>query len=351
MRAFDPRAARVAWTVFLIAALLVALYLIRQTLFIFVVAIFFAYMISPVVDLVGRYAPARSRTFSLAIVYLVLLGVLVTAGTVIGSRIIEEATSLAQRLPELAKAEALPSTWHVPAWLESVRVRVLAAVREQFETGAEQAVPMFRELGQHIFAIVGNLAFAILVPILGFFFLKDGKHLLAVVLAQFSGGRRALVEATLQDMHYLLAQYIRALVVLSFATFAFYSAFYLIAGVPYAVLLGGIAALLEFIPVIGPLIGATAAVVVALASGYDHVVLMIVFFLLFRLFQDYVLQPYLMSSGVELHPLLVIFGVLAGEQVAGIPGMFLSIPVLATLRVIYLRIRRESGVEPVLADK
>jgi predicted PurR-regulated permease PerM len=55
------------------------------------------------------------------------------------------------------------------------------------------------------------------------------------------------------------------------------------------------------------------------------------------LIQDYVLQPYLMSSGVALHPLLVIFGVLAGEQVGGVPGMFLSIPVLATLRVIYVR--------------
>jgi predicted PurR-regulated permease PerM len=53
-----------------------------------------------------------------------------------------------------------------------------------------------------------------------------------------------------------------------------------------------------------------------------------------------VLQPYLMSSGVEVHPLLIIFGVLAGEQVGGVPGMFLSIPVIATLRVVFMRLRK-----------
>jgi predicted PurR-regulated permease PerM len=56
-----------------------------------------------------------------------------------------------------------------------------------------------------------------------------------------------------------------------------------------------------------------------------------------------VLQPYLMSAGVALHPLWVIFGVLAGEQIAGVAGMFLSIPVLATLRVIVVRLKKSYG--------
>jgi predicted PurR-regulated permease PerM len=59
----------------------------------------------------------------------------------------------------------------------------------------------------------------------------------------------------------------------------------------------------------------------------------------FRLFQDYVLQPYLMGQGVELHPLLVLFGVLAGEKIAGIPGMFFSVPVIAGLRILFLELQ------------
>jgi predicted PurR-regulated permease PerM len=61
------------------------------------------------------------------------------------------------------------------------------------------------------------------------------------------------------------------------------------------------------------------------------------------LFQDYVLSPQLLSSGIEIHPLLVLFGVLAGEQVAGIPGMFFSVPVIAALRIVIVRLRRQQA--------
>jgi predicted PurR-regulated permease PerM len=81
-------------------------------------------------------------------------------------------------------------------------------------------------------------------------------------------------------------------------------------------------------------------VVVQAFSGYPHLLWVLIFIVIYRLFQDYVLSPYLMGSGVELHPLLVLFGVLAGEQIAGVPGMFFSVPVIATLRVVYVRIER-----------
>ena len=109
-------------------------------------------------------------------------------------------------------------------------------------------------------------------------------------------------------------------------------------------LLAAIAAPLEFIPVIGPAVASLTIVVVSAISGFEHLVWVIAFLVLYRLFQDYVLSPYLMSEGVELHPLLVIFGVLAGERIGGVGGMFLSVPVLAIMRVIFLRLR---GEEPL----
>jgi predicted PurR-regulated permease PerM len=68
--------------------------------------------------------------------------------------------------------------------------------------------------------------------------------------------------------------------------------------------------------------------------------LYVIFWILYRIFQDYVLSPYLMGRGVKLNPLLVLFGVLAGEQIAGVIGMFFSVPVIATLRVLFVRLRR-----------
>ena len=67
---------------------------------------------------------------------------------------------------------------------------------------------------------------------------------------------------------------------------------------------------------------------------------MIIFLLAYRMFQDYILSPHLMGQGVEVHPLLVLFGVFAGAEVAGIPGTFLSVPILALVRILYLRMRK-----------
>jgi predicted PurR-regulated permease PerM len=80
---------------------------------------------------------------------------------------------------------------------------------------------------------------------------------------------------------------------------------------------------------------------VVLVTGTGGLLWIIVFWAAFRLVQDYVINPYLMSSGVEMHPLLVLFGVLAGEKIGGIAGMFFSVPTMAILRVVYGRLREK----------
>jgi predicted PurR-regulated permease PerM len=78
-------------------------------------------------------------------------------------------------------------------------------------------------------------------------------------------------------------------------------------------------------------------------SGYTHWILLVAFFGVYRLGQDYVLQPMLLSAGMRIHPLLIIFGVLAGGELGGIPGIFFSIPLMAALRLIFLRIWKEGS--------
>jgi predicted PurR-regulated permease PerM len=84
---------------------------------------------------------------------------------------------------------------------------------------------------------------------------------------------------------------------------------------------------------------------VAVFNGYAHPLWLIVILSVYRVFQDYVLNPYLMSAGVEVHPVLVLLGVIVGEQLAGIPGMFFSVPAIAALRVILARMRKHD-LEP-----
>ena len=163
------------------------------------------------------------------------------------------------------------------------------------------------------------------------------------IVSSVQSRRRPLAEEILDDLHILVAQYIRALVLLAIATFVSYSIFLSATGVPYAILLASIAGVLELIPVVGPLTAAVVTLLVSGLSGYDHMLWIVIFLLVYRLFQDYVLSPFLLSSGVEIHPVVVLFGVLAGEQVAGIPGMFFSVPVIAALRIILVRMRRRKA--------
>jgi predicted PurR-regulated permease PerM len=118
-------------------------------------------------------------------------------------------------------------------------------------------------------------------------------------------------------------------------------------GAPYAVLLAGVAGLGEFVPVVGPAFGGLIIVLVTGLSGYSHVLLYLLFWVLYRMAQDYILSPYLMSKGVQLNPMLVLFGVLAGDRIAGVLGMFLSVPALAILRVMFIRLRRVRSVDLV----
>jgi predicted PurR-regulated permease PerM len=111
---------------------------------------------------------------------------------------------------------------------------------------------------------------------------------------------------------------------------------------PSAALLATTGGLLEVIPVIGLLAAAVTALITARMSGYPHLVWMIVFFIAYRLYLDFALQPHLLGAGVALPPLLVVFGALAGEQVATIAGMVLPVPVLAALRLIYVRTTRHA---------
>jgi predicted PurR-regulated permease PerM len=100
---------------------------------------------------------------------------------------------------------------------------------------------------------------------------------------------------------------------------------------------GPAAGALEFIPMIGPL--AAAAIVILIGGAFSgHLLPILIFIVAFRMFQDYLVCPHVMRHGVQLHPLLVLFGVFAGAELAGVAGTFLSVPVLALVRVLYLRI-------------
>jgi len=350
MLGVDVRAARVAWTVLLVAAAAAMVFLIRRTLLIFFVALLLAYLLAPLAGVAARLTPRKvPRFLSLAAVYVLILALIGLAVTFLSTRIYQEAAQLAESVPKWLQSPDLLGGLAVPVWMEPWKEKAVASARSELAANVREVVPLIGRVGQGIVSLVGNISFVVLIPVLSFFFLKDAEALRDRVLLQFAGTSRfVFLQEVMADVHRLLGQYMRALVILAAATVAVYGGFFLAIGLPYAVLLAAVAGAAEFIPMIGPFTAGAGVVLVALLSGHVVLAVWIVIFLLgYRLFQDYVLQPHLMSQGVELHPLWVIFGVLAGEQIGGVGGMFLSIPVLATLRVVYVRILKAR--QPALA--
>jgi predicted PurR-regulated permease PerM len=146
------------------------------------------------------------------------------------------------------------------------------------------------------------------------------------------------MQGVISDMNQMLADFIRAQLTLAALTWVACVAFLGGMRVPYALMLGTAGGILEFIPVVGPLVAASLILGVALLTD-SHWLVVLVFLIAWRLIQDYIVSPRVMGKSMELHPLAAIFGVLAGGEIAGVLGVYLSIPVMASLRIVWRRWR------------
>ena len=273
MLGLDRCAARCTWTAVIVLLLVALLYLIRQTLFIFVVALLFAYLLWPLVRFLDRRLPGRSKAPALTLVYLSLVGFLIVMGIVIGSRVVQEANALAARLPELLlkfQPPILPP--FSPASLP-LKITVISTLQQQLANHSRDILALLSNAALGVISHAGNLIFIILVPILSFFFLKDGRELRNSILGILAAGsRRDMIERIAADLHVLLAQYMRALVLLGVVASLAYGLCFSMMGVPYGILLAAMAFPLEFVPMVGPLVGASLVLLVAGLNGSQHLV-------------------------------------------------------------------------------
>src|SRR5690606_1548219 len=111
------------------------------------------------------------------------------------------------------------------------------------------------------------------------------------------------------------------------------------AGQEYAVLFGAIVAITEFAPSIGPVIGSIPPILTAMFDGPSAAIAVVIFFLLLHQIEGHIVIPKLMGAAIAVHPLIVIFGILAGAQIMGVGGILLALPLLAVSREIVLFVR------------
>lgn len=335
MLGVDLRTAKIVWTVFLVALTLFFAYSVRQALLVVTFAIFFSYLVYPAIAWAQKHAPPSvPRTALIGTVFLLVFIVIALVATVLGSQIADEASKLSAQLPRLLDIKNISDRIPLPGFLEPLRARVVALIGEQLQSNAGQAVPFVQKLGLSALHAASNLIYFVLIPVLSFLLIRQAPALRREVLGWARRSDKPVWSAIINSLDLLLAGYVRALLILSIATFTIYSTVFSLMGIPYALLLGVLAGVFEAIPFVGPLTAAAVVLVVSAFSGYVHIFWLLGFIVAYRCFQDYVLNPYLMSAGIEVSPLLVIVALLMGEQVGGVAGIFLAVPVAAALKII-----------------
>ncbi|MFL6286184.1 MAG: AI-2E family transporter [Pyrinomonadaceae bacterium] len=348
---------------------LVLYYLMKATLWVFyamtgillviVLAIFFAYLIAPLVELVRRPFNARgralvmSRGLAIGVVYLVIFGSLLVGAWVLTPRLGAQMGDMAKQAPDYVvnaqkRAERLNSILeelHLPrAWRESANKTISNAITEGGNYVAGEG------LGSAL-NVLGYLPYLVLIPILAFFFLKDADSFRQSALMMLPQGRiRWRGDELFQDINSTLAAYIRAQLIACLIIGTICTTGFAILDVRYALVLGVLAGFLEFIPLLGPLV---VAIVAGTVAGFDSgtkAVAVLVFLGVLRIVQDYVLYPRIIGSGIHLHPLAVILAILAGHELAGVAGIFLAIPVIAVLTVTYRHWLEHRGSAGLVAE-
>ncbi|MEK6321737.1 MAG: AI-2E family transporter [Acidobacteriota bacterium] len=346
--------------IFLLAALFVAcwlLYEIRTLLLLLILSIFFCYLIAPIVHLleqpvyVGKYEIRLPRSVAIAFVYL-LIGVVVFGGVqLLWPALSQQVTDLAKNLPGYAKSAEGgvnklfndANSWmrHVkipPQWREAV-----------FSRASDLATAAAGWMTDSLAGALGYLQYLtwpILVPILSIFLLKDAASFEQNLIALLPNERlQKRAHWLLMDVSRTLAAYIRAQITACFVVGILVMIGLSLLGAPYPVVLAAIASLLEFIPLIGPLIAACIIFGLTLTVSFKTALVVALFLAILRLVQDYFIYPRIIGQGIKMHTLVVVLAILAGAEIGGLVGIFLSIPALGLLIVFYNHYLAYRGIQ------
>ena len=303
-----------------------------------VLAMFFAYVIAPLVDLAQRPLAFKSRRLprgvAIAVVYLLLSGGLAAGGAVLWP------SAAAQIDEAIASGPGYTESFRVweRGWTRYYeRLRIPVELRhsiDQSVLGAgDAAVAYARGSLLALIGLLSDLPWLVLVPVLSFFMLKDAAAIRRTALTALPHRVQLRGHLLFEELNATLAAYVRAQLIACVVVGTLSGIGFALLGNPYAVLLGVLAAVLEFIPMIGPLAVACVAVVIAALHAPMLAVWTAVFLTVLRVVEDYVIYPRLIGRDIHLHPLVVILAVLAGVELDGIAGIFIAVPVVALVTV------------------
>jgi predicted PurR-regulated permease PerM len=323
----------------LLAGLGVSLWLLSSILLPFVLGIAIAYFVDPLVARLERLG--LSRAVASGGIVVGWFGIAAVALLLLVPVLVEQTTGLVAHLPDLvawAHRGLLPV---VSRLIDRLGTPITALpsppTADILQRAAGIGSDVLRRVLAEGLAAVNLLSLLSLTPLVAFYLLRDWPRVLGEIDDWLPRQHASVIREQLRKIDAVLAGFARGAATVCLLQAAFYALTLTLVGLDFGMVIGLTAGLISFVPYLGAIFGIVSAVSVALYQfwpDWPHVALVAALFLTGQLLQDYVLTPRLIGDQVGLHPLWVIFGVLAGGALFGFVGILLAVPACAVIGVL-----------------
>lgn len=309
-------------------------YLERAILTPFILAAIFAYIFNPVVNFFSNHLKLP-RALSVLIIYFAIVLIVAAVGMAFSSRIIEESGELKQEAVQITKT-AKSQINSLPDWIRPTANDTLYS----FEKVTALSAPTLLSIVPKAFSRI--LSFIIFI-FAAFYFLKEGRKMFDKFLKFVPNDFKVETEILMRKINSVLGSYLRGQVFLIFFISLLLFICLTILGFKFALILAVFSGFAEIVPIIGPIVAATVAAIVVFIIGVANfglnplqaAIAVIIIYTVVRQVQDYLINPYVMGKITKLHPLIILFAVIAGEHTAGILGLILAVPIAGVLKIIF----------------
>lgn len=315
-------------------------YLLHPILTPFLIAILLAYMGDPLVDRLEKFK--LSRTLSVVLVFGFFTLIVIVLLTVLVPMLAKQLVSLYQLAPQMLdwlQQKALP-------WVQShVGLsdgfwkfdKIKAAISEHMGQTGDIVGVILSQATTSTLALIGWLTNLVLIPVVGFYLLRDWDVMMAKIRSLLPRHRESQVVELAGECHEVLGAFIRGQLLVMVALGVIYAAGLMLVGLELGLLIGMVAGLAAIVPYMGFIIGIGAAMVAGLFQfGLDptHLIGIAAVFMVGQMLEGMVLTPLLVGDRIGLHPVAVIFAILAGGELFGFTGVLLALPVAAVIMVL-----------------
>lgn len=296
----------------------------------FLVAAFIAYLLHPVIEKLQR--TGIPRTISILIIYFLFFG-LVGYGFYRGIPVlVDQLKDLSESLPQFTK--------NYNRWIESIRHQTnrwpegIHGRIDQLFTDIELWISKLVEKLLHFFrGVFDYLLVLAIIPFLVFYMLKDHDQMKKAAWYLTPRKWRSKAIEFIKDIDKSLGNYIRGqlFVCCIIGTIAWLSFWFF--DVKYALILGILVGITNIIPYFGPIIGAVPAIIIAATMSTKSVIIVISIIFVLQFLEGNILGPLIVGKSLHMHPVVLMFALLAGGEIGGVVGLMLAVPVLAILKV------------------